>query len=101
MSINTGQILRGSVHTFQNYWTEAIGKENKTIASGSVAAKTSNGRQEVRIKVSNNGYQSNVIEKYTKESIACSIAESAPERKGCRKIKCLVIIFSRNRSSFV
>ena len=32
MSINSGQILRGSVHTFQNYWKAAFGtsKVNKT-----------------------------------------------------------------------
>ncbi len=49
ISINSGQILRGSVHTLQNYW--------KVIANSTQAAKTGN---VVNITVSSNGYKADV-----------------------------------------
>jgi len=52
MSINNGQVLRGSIHTFQNY-KSVLSNENKY---GSVA-KVVNGVQEVEIIATNNGYQ--------------------------------------------
>lgn len=55
LSINSGQILRGSVHTFQNYWA-AISGITEEIAS----AKIKGGVQEVFITVTNSGYKSDV-----------------------------------------
>lgn len=55
-SINSGQILRGSVHTVQNYWRVAFGE---TAGSGD-SAPIVNGTQEVTITVTSRGYTSNV-----------------------------------------
>jgi len=49
ISINSGQILRGSVHTLQNYYTVIFGGQEASKV-GSV----------VNIKVTNSGYQSDV-----------------------------------------
>ncbi len=49
MSINSGQILRGSVHTLQNYW-KVIVNSSETAKIGSV----------VNITVRSNGYESDV-----------------------------------------
>lgn len=54
MSINSGQILRGSVHTLQNYWAVLI--DNNT---NSRTATIQNGFQEATIEVKSNGYKSN------------------------------------------
>ncbi|KKQ48282.1 MAG: putative membrane protein [Candidatus Shapirobacteria bacterium GW2011_GWE1_38_10] len=48
-SINSGQILRGSVHTFQNYWKVIAGSNDKSIVGN-----------EVNIQVLNGGYKSDV-----------------------------------------
>lgn len=59
LSINTGQILRGSVHTLQNYYDAATGKLDSE--SPQVLAEVSeSGNQEVNIKVNEAGYESDV-----------------------------------------
>jgi sulfite exporter TauE/SafE len=55
MSINSGQLLRGSVHTFQNYWS-VISKPNVTANQ----ILTVNGFQEATITVTSRGYKSNI-----------------------------------------
>lgn len=55
ISINSGQILRGSVHTFQNYWKVTIGSNEN-----SSTAKIVNGKQQVAIEVTSHGYKSDV-----------------------------------------
>lgn len=50
MSINSGQVLRGSVHTLQNYYAVIFESQNEGSKIGNV----------VNIKVSNSGYQSDV-----------------------------------------
>lgn len=52
LSINSGQVLRGSVHTLQNYWQAISGSVNE-ISS----AKLKGGAQEVNITVTNSGYK--------------------------------------------
>jgi sulfite exporter TauE/SafE len=54
-SINSGQVLRGSVHTLQNYWKVAFesGESGKN-------APVNSGFQEVIINVSSHGYTSDV-----------------------------------------
>jgi sulfite exporter TauE/SafE len=54
-SINSGQILRGSVHTFQNYWRVLTRTD---LVGGPAVIK--NGIQEVTITVSSGGYKANV-----------------------------------------
>ncbi|OGM10659.1 hypothetical protein A2159_01085 [Candidatus Woesebacteria bacterium RBG_13_34_9] len=60
ISLNTGQILRGSPHTFQNYWLALGGGLDKQNTSSKTAEVGSNGSQEVEINVSNYGYQTNI-----------------------------------------
>ncbi len=57
ISINSGQILRGSVHTFQNYYRVAF--DENSLAKGDTAPIT-NGVQEVTITVTSRGYISNI-----------------------------------------
>jgi len=55
LSVNSGQILRGSVHTLQNYWTALTGTVEEVKA-----ATIRSGSQDVTITVRSNGYQSSV-----------------------------------------
>jgi len=55
MSVNSGQILRGSAHTFQNYWTVIKGS-----SQNSKLANLNNGVQEVSINVVSTGYKASV-----------------------------------------
>lgn len=55
LAINSGQLLRGSVHTLQNYWKVLVGTVEE-----SKSAKINSGFQEATIKVLNNGYEANV-----------------------------------------
>jgi uncharacterized protein len=52
LSINTGQNLRGSIHTFQNYYQVAFGVKTDNGANAPVI----NGFQEVTVKVTNTEY---------------------------------------------
>jgi sulfite exporter TauE/SafE len=60
IAINTGQILRGSVHTFQNYSKVLFESNKKVDNSGNGLAKVVNGVQEATIEVSNYAYKTNV-----------------------------------------
>ena len=53
LAINTGQILRGSVHTFQNYYLAITGK---TQGSETFAAVNNRGYQEVTIDIKDTKY---------------------------------------------
>jgi sulfite exporter TauE/SafE len=55
VSINSGQVLRGSVHTIQNYWKVAF----ESSESGK-SAPVNSGVQEVTIYVSARGYKTDV-----------------------------------------
>lgn len=55
LSINTGQMLRGSIHTLQNYWLAATG-QFETKYKGEVAGINKGGIQEVEVKVTSSGY---------------------------------------------
>ncbi len=55
LSINSGQILRGSVHTLQNYWTAISGAVEE-----SKSANLKGGSQEVTINIKSNGYKASV-----------------------------------------
>jgi uncharacterized protein len=55
ISINSGQVVRGSVHTFQNYWKVAFESEAK-----GTLAEVNSGVQEATINVTSGGYKANV-----------------------------------------
>ncbi len=55
ISINSGQILRGSVHRLQNYWKVLIGTTGEVKS-----AIFKSGFQEVNVYVTNSGYKSDV-----------------------------------------
>ena len=56
MAINSGQVLRGSIYTFQNFYKAAT--TDVYGSGGSVAGVNAEGKQEVTIDVLNNGYNS-------------------------------------------
>lgn len=59
LSINTGQVLRGSTHTLQNYWLAATQDTVQATESlGKVAGVNAEGKQEVTVNVTNSGYTS-------------------------------------------
>ncbi|MEK7526134.1 MAG: sulfite exporter TauE/SafE family protein [Patescibacteria group bacterium] len=60
MSVNSGQILRGSVHTFQNYYQAAFGGTETQAADNKNIAPIKNGFQQVTVNVTNNGYIPNI-----------------------------------------
>lgn len=55
LSINSGQMVRGSVHTLQNYWS--VLKGTSSIVG---QANIINGVQQVTINITSGGYKSNV-----------------------------------------
>lgn len=61
MSVNSGQVLRGSIYTYQNFYKAATTDINST--KGYVAGVNSEGKQEITMDVLNNGYKpsSNVL----------------------------------------
>lgn len=83
-SINSGQVLRGSTHTLQNYWSVLISSE-----SNNKRANIQNGFQEVNILVTNNGYKSDIntlkvgipvrLHLITKNVRSCSLAFTIPD----------------------
>src|SRR5690606_15942772 len=58
-SLNTGQILRGSNHTLQNYWSAIASSEAKGVR-GAEAEINSDGIQEATIDVITGGYRSEI-----------------------------------------
>lgn len=55
LSINSGQILRGSSHTIQNYWSVITNSSLKSIT-----ANVNSGVQNVEITVTSSGYETDV-----------------------------------------
>ncbi len=55
LSINSGQTLRGSIHTLQNYWAVLSNANIKTIS-----ANLDSGVQNVEITVSSGGYDTDI-----------------------------------------
>lgn len=78
VSINSGQILRGSAHTFQNYWKVIF----EDSASGDMAPIV-NGFQEVKITVTATGYQTNV--KKLRAGIPTKLILSTNSVVGCSR----------------
>lgn len=61
LSVNTGQVLRGSPHTIQNYYSAALSLfgQGANATSGAIAG-VANGLQEIRVEVTSSGYVSSV-----------------------------------------
>jgi sulfite exporter TauE/SafE len=86
-AINSGQVLRGSVHTIQNYWGAAFSQTSQ----GSTLASVTNGFQEATITVTSGGYKANVknlkvgipvkLTLVTKSVAGCSRAFTIPDYK--------------------
>ncbi|KKQ42944.1 MAG: putative membrane protein [Microgenomates group bacterium GW2011_GWC1_37_8] len=83
ISINTGQVLRGSAHTFQNYWSAITEDVNNQTSPSEVAGVNAQGSQDVEIKVSNFGYQSNV--KVLKAGVLVNLKLVTQNTQGCSR----------------
>lgn len=59
-SVNSGQALRGSIHTLQNYWLAATTDILAVQAQGARARINQDGKQEVTISVTDRGYSTQV-----------------------------------------
>jgi len=81
LSFNTGQILRGSTHTIQNYWYVIAGEKNTPTPQ--TLAKTNNGFQEAEIVVSTGGYKSNV--KTLKAGVPVKLKLKTDDTFGCAR----------------
>lgn len=90
ISINTGQVLRGSVHNLQNYYLAAVGKLDRgQYNSDQIAKQLPNGGQEAEISVSTYGYKTNTktlrvgvpttLKLTTQNTNGCSRAFTVPE----------------------
>lgn len=96
LSINTGQILRGSPHTAQNYWKALTGFSNETNI-GTVASINTEGKQEVVVDVTSNGYKSSVntlkagvpvrLTLKTNNTVGCSRSFVIPDLKISKVLK--------------
>lgn len=92
ISINTGQVLRGSPHNLQNYYLAATGQlDSGKYSQEQIAKMGSNGKQEAEIQVSTYGYSSDtktlksgvpvVLKLATQKTAGCARAFSIPEYK--------------------
>lgn len=79
MSINSGQILRGSVHTLQNYWRVAF---EETSSPGNLAPIV-DGYQEVYMTVTAHGYTTNV--KKLRSGIPVKLTLTSNSAVGCSR----------------
>ncbi len=81
-SLNTGQILRGSNHTLQNYWLAATGNLEPEQDVGKVAG-VKDGKQEATIDVITGGYKSESTT--LKAGIPVKLTLSTNNTRGCSR----------------
>lgn len=89
LSINTGQVLRGSAHTAQNYWRVLTTDPGEVAAAQTTASLNSEGQQEVIVEVTGSGYTTSAntlkagvpvkLKLVSKNAIGCSRAFTIPE----------------------
>jgi uncharacterized protein len=89
VAINTGQVLRGSVHTFQNYWSAISGDLDENIAKGETAVVDKDGYQVVNVNVLATNYKADVayvksgtpvkMNLITNNTFGCSRAFTIPQ----------------------
>jgi heme/copper-type cytochrome/quinol oxidase subunit 2 len=82
LSVNTGQALRGSSHTVQNY-LKVLNANVSVPTSGLVADVNAEGKQEVSIKVANNGYSSSV--QTLKVGVPVKLTLNTQATQGCSR----------------
>ena len=82
LSVNTGQALRGSSHTVQNY-LKVLNANVSVPTSGLVADVNAEGKQEVSIKVANNGYSSSV--QTLKVGVPVKLTLNTQSTQGCSR----------------
>ncbi len=83
LSVNSGQALRGSVHTFQNYYRAATGEAANTKEPEQVAEVDSEGKQEVTVTVTTSGYSADV--KTLKAGVPVKLNLVANNVQGCAR----------------
>ncbi len=83
LSINTGQILRGSPHTAQNYWKALTASPNEAKAEGQTAGINTDGKQEVTVDVSSRGYKSSV--QTLKAGVPVKLTLKTSNTQGCSR----------------
>ncbi len=76
-SINNGQVLRGSAHTFQNYWAVLVKSDIKNNLS------LIDGKQIVDIIAKNNGYATNV--KTLKKGVPVKLKITSKNVQSCAR----------------
>lgn len=79
LSINTGQILRGSPQTLSNYWAVLSPKTN----DGILADLNQEGKQEVLIDATSNGYSSKI--KTLKKDVPVKLTISSLNVQSCAR----------------
>lgn len=81
-SINSGQALRGSVHTAQNYWAALTNKDDLP-ANSADAVVADSGNQEIEIQVTSSGYSSTV--KTLKKNVPVKLKLVTNNTAGCSR----------------
>lgn len=81
-AINTGQILRGSPHTLQNYY-QVLANDTTSTKSGKSAPINKSGQQEVTINVFSGGYISNY--KTLKAKVPVKLTLQTNKVQGCSR----------------
>jgi sulfite exporter TauE/SafE len=83
LSINTGQVLRGSAHTVQNYWKVIASTPGEAHAEGKVASLNTEGKQEVTVDVSSNGYKTSA--QTLKAGVPVRLTLKTSNTQGCSR----------------
>ncbi len=83
MSINTGQVLRGSAHTLQNYYLAATNQTTNGSSDVKAAKVDQSGNQTVNITVFSNGYESDV--KTLKSGVPVILNLTSDNVQGCSR----------------
>lgn len=81
LSINTGQVLRGSVHTIQSYYKVATNQIDTSASE--VARVDSEGVQEATITVTDEGYEANI--NTLKVGVPVKLRLLADNAEGCAR----------------
>lgn len=82
ISINSGQVVRGSVHTFQNYWKVAF-ESDDSPPTGASAKIDKDGKQIAKITVKNEGYESDT--KVLKAGVPVKLTLSSTNVQSCAR----------------
>lgn len=83
-SISAGNALRGSSHTFSNYWKVVVNPSQKDDGLNSVAVMDANGIQDVKILVTTHGYRSDT--RTLKVNIPVRITFNSDRAAGCVQV---------------